>query len=305
MVHHIAAVNISRMVGCETIVTFESAQRQQDFFANYPVLKDCKSFITTTNLVKTLSTSGSRNGIDVILATGRSDLSELAKSLTRNGTLVHVEDSQASQTRPFDLSVFLRGTSFTSFSISDMISYDTEVMEKVVRRILMLLRDNVIQMIPAKAKYSIAELPLAVSAATERDSTSSVAVTYAPGAMVPIHSSYKQVVFPSTASYLLVGCLGGLGRSLVSWMVARGARHFIFLSRSGSDKPEATNLIRELEEIATQKEEMSIKVVRGDVSNRGDVDRAIAMAKTPIRGVMQQAMYLKVRPPLPKIGNKC
>ena len=295
--HHIAAVNISRMAGCETIVTFESTQRQHDFLARYPVLESCKLLVADTDLVKILSVSGPKNGIDVVLATERADLSELAKSVARNGSLIHVDGSQVSQTRPLDLSVLSRGASFTSFSISDIVLYDTEMLQKVVRRILMLLRDSIIKPIPAKARFSISDLPLAVSSATERDSTSSVIVTYASGMTVPIHSSYEQVVFSSTASYLLVGCLGGLGRSLVSWMVAQGACHFIFLSRSGSDKPEAAKLVRELEEIAARKGGMSVTVVRGDVSHRGDVDRAIAMAKTPIRGVMQQAMYLKVRPP--------
>ncbi|KAK3934856.1 thiolase-like protein [Diplogelasinospora grovesii] len=39
--------------------------------------------------------------------------------------------------------------------------------------------------------------------------------------------------------YLMAGCLGGLGSSLSRWMMARDARHFIFLGRSGCDKPSA------------------------------------------------------------------
>jgi hypothetical protein len=46
-------------------------------------------------------------------------------------------------------------------------------------------------------------------------------------------------------------------------MTTRGARKFIFLSRSGADKPEAAALIRELRDSF---KEISIQVVRGDVS---------------------------------------
>lgn len=82
-------------------------------------------------------------------------------------------------------------------------------------------------------------------------------------------------------------------------MVSRGARHFIFLSRSGADKPEAAALVEELHEIRrSQYPDMSIQVIRGDVSIRDDVSRAISCATNPIKGVVQAAMVLKVRIPI-------
>jgi hypothetical protein len=74
-------------------------------------------------------------------------------------------------------------------------------------------------------------------------------------------------------------------------MASRGARQFIFLSRSGADKPEAASLVEELQDSF---EDMSIQVVRGDVSSRADVDRAISAAISTIRGVVQAAMFLEV-----------
>ena len=78
-------------------------------------------------------------------------------------------------------------------------------------------------------------------------------------------------------------------------MVARGARHFVFLSRSGADKPEAASLLKDLEEYSTIHElNMTIETVRGDVANRLDVVKAIGAARTPIKGVIQAAMVLRV-----------
>jgi len=82
-------------------------------------------------------------------------------------------------------------------------------------------------------------------------------------------------------------------------MVSRGARHFVFLSRSGTDKREAAELIDELHELSRSKYPgLSVQVVRGDVSVREDVRRAISHATKPIKGVVQAAMVLKV-PPTP------
>lgn len=78
-------------------------------------------------------------------------------------------------------------------------------------------------------------------------------------------------------------------------MVSRGARHFIFLSRSGADKPEAAALVDELRELARSKHtDLTVQVIRGDVSVRDDVGRAVLSAIKPIKGVVQAAMVLKV-----------
>src|SRR4051812_9078735 len=62
----------------------------------------------------------------------------------------------------------------------------------------------------------------------------------------------SQVNFPSNASYLLIGGLGGLDRSILRWMVANGARNLIYVSQSGASSTEAKELIWELEIIGTR-----------------------------------------------------
>lgn len=88
----------------------------------------------------------------------------------------------------------------------------------------------------------------------------------------------------------MIGCLGGLGRSISRWMALRGAKNFVFLGRSGTDKPEAQALVEDLERNGG-----SVTVIRGDVSSFKDVERTIASARGPIGGVIQAAMGLDVR----------
>ncbi|KAF9884961.1 hypothetical protein FE257_000871 [Aspergillus nanangensis] len=94
----------------------------------------------------------------------------------------------------------------------------------------------------------------------------------------------------SDATYLLVGCLGGLGRSLTSWMFQKGARSFLFLSRSGTDSQQAAALTDDLKAAGAD-----VMVVRGDVSVGADVERAVQSVpvEKPIRGVIQAAMVLR------------
>ena len=90
---------------------------------------------------------------------------------------------------------------------------------------------------------------------------------------------------------MLVGGLGGLGRSIAQWMVDRGAKSIILVSRLGAQKPEAIQAVDEL--IA---EGARVTVFACDVADRSGLTAVIEECiKTlpPIQGVIQAAMNLR------------
>lgn len=93
------------------------------------------------------------------------------------------------------------------------------------------------------------------------------------------------------ASYLLVGGLGGLGRAIATWMVERGARKLIFLSRSAGKADGDQKFFRGLEA-----QGCSVQAFCGDVTRVEDVKRCVAEAAAPLAGVMHMSMVLQVRP---------
>ena len=89
------------------------------------------------------------------------------------------------------------------------------------------------------------------------------------------------------ASYLIVGGLGGIGRSLCEWIVDRGAKHLIILSRSARAGPH----LAELEQAGCK-----VRAVGCDVSDESQTAWALQSCADmpPIRGVIQGAMVLHV-----------
>lgn len=108
-------------------------------------------------------------------------------------------------------------------------------------------------------------------------------VPVVPAAPVP----YK---FEMNASFVIAGGFGGIGRSIAHWMVSRGAKSIIFLSRSGASKPQAQETVRELEELG-----VTVSVFACDIS---DKDRMAVVLKDcekklpPIKGCIQSTMAL-------------
>lgn len=92
------------------------------------------------------------------------------------------------------------------------------------------------------------------------------------------------------ASYLLVGGLGGLGRSISHWLIAHGAKNLIFISRSGAVTPASQSFIASLHASGIR-----TSIIQCDVSDA--LELSIHLSTTletlpPIKGVIQGAMAL-------------
>lgn len=101
--------------------------------------------------------------------------------------------------------------------------------------------------------------------------------------------SKPDIVLRGDRSYLLVGGLGGLGRAVATWMVERGARHLIFMSRSAGDQSTTAPFQEELEAQGCQ-----VQFVAGSVANLADVERVVSTAAVPIAGAINMSMVLRV-----------
>ncbi|KAG9965772.1 ketoacyl-synt-domain-containing protein, partial [Aureobasidium melanogenum] len=284
----LAATRLSQAYGFTVILSHDSDADIAVFEERFP---DTNAHcITSSGIARKLSALTSDQGVSLALVSPKSsDISEIWRSLARNGHLTYtLGNSEVPNLNFLDPSVFAKGVSITSLDLYDMLATQPEQMHTLVCAVLNLLRDGTLPKLRPSVTFDVSELSAAVAAINQSKTMTDVVLTYDQHSLVPIHVPYRPVLFSSEYSYLLVGCLGGLGRSLVRWMFSRGARHFVFLSRSGTDNSEAAQFIVELMELGA----IPI-VVRGDVSIRSDVENAIKQAETPIRGVMQLAMALK------------
>jgi NADP-dependent 3-hydroxy acid dehydrogenase YdfG/acyl carrier protein len=97
----------------------------------------------------------------------------------------------------------------------------------------------------------------------------------------------QPVQMDCSGAYLLVGGLGGLGRSISRWMVRRGARHLIYLSRSTGTNEKHFDIRQELESMGCR-----VDFVQGSITNIEDVNAAVEKADGRLKGVLQMSMVL-------------
>jgi NAD(P)-dependent dehydrogenase (short-subunit alcohol dehydrogenase family) len=116
-----------------------------------------------------------------------------------------------------------------------------------------------------------------------RDTHGSVQVGMSARTKVP-----KELQLNHSASYLLVGGLGGLGRSVSRFLVEHGTRRLLFLSRSAGTGPSDVDFVHELQGMGYE-----VHLIRGSVTNADDVARAIHMARPSLKDIMQCTMVLR------------
>ena len=91
---------------------------------------------------------------------------------------------------------------------------------------------------------------------------------------------------------MISGGLGGIGRSTARWMVDRGARNLVLLSRSGPQNTNAAVLLRDLQAKGARVETPVCDVTNWD--SISSVFAQIVQTMPPIKGCIQGSMVLKV-----------
>ena len=117
---------------------------------------------------------------------------------------------------------------------------------------------------------------------------------------VPIYG-HQATLFLSTANYVLIGGLGGLGRFICTWMVEHGARQLTVISRSGLTSAEAQST-----HAAITKTGSTLDVFAADACDRQSVRSILSSIrkKGPIKGVINLAMILGDAPMATMTGEE-
>ncbi|CAJ2513205.1 Uu.00g013240.m01.CDS01 [Anthostomella pinea] len=293
-----AAITVAkRILGTSTnIYTTAGTQDKRDFVAD-------KLGIPPANIFRSRDDSFARNvksatngrGVDVIINFLTGDLLQATwDCVAPFGRFIEIGKRDLADAGRLDMHVFLRNATFTAFDLGDLyhlkVEHGSDVYPSLMTEVFNMYRSKQIEP-PPITTFAASDIAEAHRYFLSADRVGKIVISLEQeDCKIPVTPSRYSTLFDGDKVYLLIGCLGGLGRSLGRWMVARGARHLVFLGRSGSDKASAKALVARLEQSGA-----SVKVVRGNVTSRDDVDAVVSTCvetgKT-LGGVVQAAMGL-------------
>ena len=259
-------------------------------------VKPCNIFNSRdTSFLEGILTATARRGVDVVINSLTGDqLHATWKCCAAFGRFVEIGKRDLSTAGRLDMSQFLKNSTFTAFDLSHLYNTDNKqhhtLWKQLLSEVMTLYRKGTITKFEPLKVFDISETTQAFRYFSSRSRMGKIAINLEnPGSTIKVQKLKHTTRFHGDKSYVMVGCLGGLGRPLSRWMVSRGARKFSFLGRSGLEKAAARNLVEDLEALGAE-----CVVIKGDVCNPKDVEAVIAAAAAigNIGGVVQAAMGL-------------
>lgn len=244
-----------------------------------------------------LSQLGKRYGhyeVDVVFSAGwveQSIAREAWRHISPFGRFINCGRKDTFSRSVLDTIPIQRGANYLAFDLLDLYQWKPEVLAKLWELTLNLYRQKLIPA-PHVHKRNLTELNDCVASFSDSLEAGKTVIMHeeSDGTLQALPSR-PHMRLRADATYFVVGALGGVGRSLTTWMMRKGARNFAFLSRSGADSRQASALVEGLKAAGA-----TVQVFRGDAGVREDVENAIQSvpADRPIRGVIQAAMVLRV-----------
>ncbi|KAF6230377.1 hypothetical protein HO133_004719 [Letharia lupina] len=282
-----AIAGLSRAFNFNITMVVETEEEKEECLLKYQVPSGSILLAEETETIRKLVSGTSANVPSIVIA---SDFSHLGREIWRfmpaMGRFVLSDGSV--DARP-DALPFTKGASFIPTGIGAL--YRQSQASAVLKSSLDILRLHGQLLVQEPAVYDISALKemKSFSGSSAKLDNGVVACNYGESS-VKIQPAGKELRFSPNAAYLLVGCLGGLGRSLTAWMMEKGCKIFAFISRSGADKPEAAKVVESIKEAGA-----SAQVFRADATIDTDVAKVVSAvnAARPIRGVVHAAMVLQ------------
>ncbi|KAL4961866.1 type I polyketide synthase [Aspergillus stella-maris] len=282
----LATIQVCRIIGAQAICTVKnnSQNRQlQELGVPENRIYEMHSSALTHEILK--ATKG--RGVDVVLNSYDGDQHALWECVAEFGTLIDFTRCGSRFQAP--VNGFGGNRTYAAVDVDQLIAKRPEVVQGLLRRCMHHYALGELSPLPAQ-ELPVENIELALRRASDDHVGESVIVISEDVSSLPVTLLPKAPAFQSDAIHIIIGGLGGLGRSISSWMACHGARHFVFFSPSAGSK-ENDDFVLEL-----RAQGCRVDLVSGDVSKEENVDSLIAHLnpETPIAGIIQASMALDV-----------
>jgi zearalenone synthase (highly reducing iterative type I polyketide synthase) len=239
---------------------------------------------------------GRESGPDVIFNTNGSEdvVEQLWPCLGQGGKFVDVFLTDASTNLNLAVEPFRHGATFGIFNLQDTLQTDILQYQKIREKAMSFIRSQRSASFPSISMFTADQAQQALESVGTSSGQDSAVLLFSEDVVVPILPEDKTFLQLSPdATYVLAGGLGGLGRSLARLMVDSGARHLVFLSRSGPGSAAANSIIEEF-----VPRDVKVAVHGCDITDAESLAQAFNALSDdpslpPVRGIVQCAAVLR------------
>ena len=289
-----AAVQLAIHLGLVVYVTVGTEDKARLIMEQYGTPEEHIFNSRDSSFVKGIKRVTGGRGVDCVLNSLSGELLRVSFScLATFGIFVEIGLRDITNNMRLDMRPFGKSTTFTFCNVHTLLEEDPAMLGEILSEAYTLVHKGVLRPPRPITVYPVCQVEDAFRTMQQGKHRGKMVLSFSEdNAKAPVLCKAKDSLkLDPDATYLFIGGLGGLGRSLAMEFVASGARYIAFVSRSGDTKSEAKAVVHELAARGAQ-----VKVYRGDVSDEVSLLAAMEQCSQqlpPIKGVMQMAMVLR------------
>ncbi|KAI8241966.1 hypothetical protein K4K55_011505 [Colletotrichum sp. SAR 10_96] len=290
----LAAMQLAIMAGAEIYATVGNEDKARYLVDTFGLPRNRIFSSRDASFVDGLMKETNRRGVDLALNSLSGELLHATwRCVAEFGKLVEIGKRDFLGGGKLDMDVFLGSRSYCCFYLDAEMARRQSLVKEILQTILLHLRMGHIKPLTPKKVFDASSVQDGFRHLQQGTHIGKIVFSVrSPDGNLNVDAgklakSLQKLRLSESASYLLVGGLGGLGRAVARHLVEQGARRLVFMSRTAGSGPEDGDTVRELESMGCR-----IELVRGSVINKDDVSRAITHAPN-LKGIIQASMVLR------------
>ncbi|KAL6857742.1 putative Hybrid PKS-NRPS biosynthetic cluster [Amphichorda felina] len=288
------AVQVAQWAGAKVIATVGSQEKRAFIRDKFGIADDMIFSSRDDSFVEgVMSVTGGR-GCDVALNSLAGELLHATwKCIAPLGRLIEIGKRDIHENTRLEMDPFRHNVTYASVDIITLRRVNPVLLSELFRESFDLVQSGEVKPPSPMRTFTFAESQKAFRTLQIGKFFGKIVLTTDGQEHVPITpASFADArIFNPAKSYLLVGGLGGIGRSLSEWMFRRGARRLAFLSRSGARSQEAQDTVAWLNERGVE-----TSVFQANVDRLEEVQGCIEHLRDSLGGIFQAAMVLRDGP---------
>jgi NADPH:quinone reductase-like Zn-dependent oxidoreductase len=233
-------------------------------------------------------------GVDVVInSLAGKLLHESWNIVAPHGRFVEIGKRDIRTNKSLDMEPFRKGLSFMAVDVVQLADNKGLVIQRILQELVKALGSGTMINIGPVTIFPLTDIGRAMRTMQAGKHIGKIVIVPGPEDLVKAAPPPKITELSPDASYLVVGGLTGIGRSISRWLIDHGAKHLLLISRNASSRPEHLQFGQELTFTGA-----TVSVESCDVGDKAMLKRLVEKRQStgmpPIRGVVHSGMLLDV-----------
>ncbi|KAF2464008.1 reducing type I polyketide synthase [Lindgomyces ingoldianus] len=288
-----AAIQVAQYIGATIYTTVGSESKKQLLIQEYGIPESHIFNSRDTSFAKGIMRITNGRGVDVILNSLAGDsLIASWECIAPYGRFIELGKKDILQNSKLPMRMFHHSTSFVCLDGFGFHQDQPKASRKIFEKVMWMFREGVLRPVKPLNVFPVNRVEDAFR--SMQDGRSAGKFVLEMGKSMEIRATLRNMPTFSVndhSTYVIAGGLGGLGRNVSRWLVDRGARHLLLLSRSGASTEPGQTLLGELKACGVQVQAPLCDVTKFELM-KGVIEEC-SHQMPPIRGCVQGSMVLR------------